>query len=134
MGGAGGGDDGTDDVGSYADMLQTLLAALEQDGSGMLFNEQARSLRSSGVFTEQFSDYVMQLAESAHSEDERCGGTFHAVCVTLWPLHIIQASLLVFDVHSDAASGCECHMYRLVLQRTVARLFNPLLRQAAPYE
>ena len=75
MSGAGG-SGGTDDDSSYADMLQTLLAALQQDGSGMLFNEHARSLRSSGVFTEQFSDYVMQLADSAESEDERWGGMF----------------------------------------------------------
>ena len=52
-------------------MLQTLLAALEQDGSGMLFNEQARSLRSSGIFTDEYFDYVMQLAGSAGSDDER---------------------------------------------------------------
>jgi hypothetical protein len=91
--GAGGGA-GTDDVSSYDDMLQKLLAALEQDSSGMLFNEQARSLRSSGVFTEQFSEYVMQLADSAHSEDERWAGTFQLYAVTLWPLYTMQASML----------------------------------------
>lgn len=77
----------------YSGMLQTLRAALEQDGSGMLFNETARSLRSDGVFSNEFFDWLAQMADSMEDADER-----------------------------------------LALSRLIARLSNPLLRQAAPFE
>lgn len=61
------------DSSTYGEMLQTLRTALEQDGSGMHFNETARSLRSRGVFGNTYFDYVAQLADSADSEGERYG-------------------------------------------------------------
>lgn len=68
-------DDGSDGSSSTdcSGMLQTLRAALEQDGSGMLFNETARSLRSDGVFSNEFFDWLAQMADSVEDADERYG-------------------------------------------------------------
>ncbi len=54
------------------ELLDALRAALQQDGSGMLFNETARQLRGDGVFSNEFFDHLTALANAAGDDAERC--------------------------------------------------------------
>ncbi len=56
----------------FEELLEALRAALQQDGSGMLFNETARKLRGDGVFSNEFFDHLAALANAAGDDAEKC--------------------------------------------------------------
>lgn len=52
-------------------MLEALRTAYQQDGSGMLFNEAARSHRKHDIFSEGYFVWLAEQAKATQDTDER---------------------------------------------------------------